>query len=140
MSIPTFSWSSFLRSRCLICMQYLFLPQAQVNQTPPPLFCKLWNTIYRGIINIRTIMMKTINKRLNLYTKNILIGWGSCIFLEFRFFFPQTNLLSSYCGGWLQFHQHLSFWNFFGQKSFAHNRFDQINNGRKLIWHQLVIL
>jgi hypothetical protein len=23
---------------CLICMQYLFLPQAQVNQTPPPPF------------------------------------------------------------------------------------------------------
>jgi hypothetical protein len=41
-------------------MQYLYLPQAQVNQTPPPPFCKLWNTIYREIINIRTIMMKTI--------------------------------------------------------------------------------
>jgi hypothetical protein len=27
-----------LRSRCLICMQYLFLPQAQVNQTPPLFF------------------------------------------------------------------------------------------------------
>jgi hypothetical protein len=36
----------------------------------------LWNTIYREIINIRTIMMKTIKKGLNLYTKNILIGWA----------------------------------------------------------------
>jgi hypothetical protein len=48
-----------------------------------PLFCKLWNTIYREIINIRTIMVKTIKKRLNLYTKNILIGWGSCLWMLF---------------------------------------------------------
>ena len=46
----------FFKSRCLICMQYLFLPQAQVNQTlPPPIFWKLWNTIYKEIINIMTI-------------------------------------------------------------------------------------
>ena len=71
-----------LRSRCLICMQYLFLPQVQVNQTPPPhpLFCKLWKSIYREKINILTIMMKTIKKRLNLYTKNILMGWGPVYF------------------------------------------------------------
>jgi hypothetical protein len=48
--------------------------------TTTPIFCKLWNTIYREIINVRTIMMKTINKRLNLYTKNILIGWGPVYF------------------------------------------------------------
>ena len=59
-----------------------------------PLFCKLWNTIYREIINIRTIMMKTIKKRLNLYTKNILIGWGSCLFLEFTFVFFTSNIQS----------------------------------------------
>jgi hypothetical protein len=29
-----------------------------------------------------------------------------------RFVFTQTNLLSSYWGGWLQFHIHISFWNF----------------------------
>jgi hypothetical protein len=52
------------------------------SDTTTPFFCKLWNTIYREIINIRTIMMKTIKKRLNLYTKNILIGWRSCLFLE----------------------------------------------------------
>jgi hypothetical protein len=53
-----------------------------------------------------------------------------------RFFFPQANLLSSYWWGWLQFHKHLSFFKYFlGQNSFAHNRlFDQINNGRKLIF------
>ena len=36
-------------------------------------------------------MMKTIKKRLNLYTKNILISWGSCLFLEFTFFFLQVT-------------------------------------------------
>jgi len=62
--------------------------------TTTPFFCKLWNTIYREIINIRTIMMKTIKKRLNLYTKNILIGWGSCLFLEFTFVFFTSNIQS----------------------------------------------
>ena len=85
----------FLRSRCLICMQYLFLPQTQVNQTPPPpFFASCGTQIYREIINIRTIMMKTIKKRLNLYTKNILIGWGSCLFLEFTFVFFTSNIQS----------------------------------------------
>ena len=33
-------------------------------------FCKLWNTIYREIINIRAIMMKTIKKTFeSLYKK-----------------------------------------------------------------------
>ena len=72
-----------------ICMQYLFLPQAQVNQTSP-LFCKLWNTIYREIINIMTIMVKIIKKRLNLYTKNILMGLGQ---MSFRPLFIWSNLL-----------------------------------------------
>jgi hypothetical protein len=39
-------------------------------------------------------MMKTIKKRLNLYTKNILIGWGSCLFLEFTFVFFTSNISS----------------------------------------------
>jgi hypothetical protein len=46
------------------------------SETTTPFFCKLWNTIYRAIINIMTIMMKTIKKRLNLYTNNIFMGWG----------------------------------------------------------------
>jgi hypothetical protein len=46
----------------------------------PPFFCKLWNTIYKEIINILTIMMNTIKKRLNLYTKNMLMGWGPVYF------------------------------------------------------------
>jgi hypothetical protein len=58
----------------LICKQYLFLPHALVNQTPPPRFCKLWNTVHREIINILTVMMKTIKKRLNRYAKYILMG------------------------------------------------------------------
>ena len=37
-------------------------------------------------------MKKTIKKRLNLYTKNILIGWGSCLFLEFTFVFFTSNI------------------------------------------------
>ena len=64
------------------------------SDTTTPFFCKLWNTIYRGIINIRTIMKKTIKKRLNLCTKNILIGWGSCLFLEFTFVFFTSNIQS----------------------------------------------
>jgi hypothetical protein len=47
---------------------------------PPPPFFQLWDTIYREIINIMTIMMKTIKKRLNLYTNNILMGWGPVYF------------------------------------------------------------
>ena len=39
-------------------------------------------------------MMKTIKKRLNLYTINILIGWGSCLFLEFTFVFFTSNIQS----------------------------------------------
>ena len=39
-------------------------------------------------------MMKTIKKRLNLYTKNILIGWGFCLFLEFTFVFFTSNIQS----------------------------------------------
>jgi hypothetical protein len=50
------------------------------SDTTTPFFCKLWNTIYREIINIMTIMMKTIKERLNLYTKNILMGWGPVYF------------------------------------------------------------
>jgi hypothetical protein len=38
--------------------------------------------------------MKTIKKRLNRYTKNILIGWGSCLFLEFTFVFFTSNIQS----------------------------------------------
>jgi hypothetical protein len=33
-------------------------------------------TFYRKLINIMTIMMKIVKKRLNLYSKNILMGWG----------------------------------------------------------------
>jgi hypothetical protein len=73
-----------LRSRCLIFMQYLFFATCTDESDQPP-FCKLWNTIYREIINIMTIMMKTIKKRLNLYTKKYLDGLGSCLFLEFTF-------------------------------------------------------
>jgi hypothetical protein len=45
-------------------MQYLFLPQAQVNQTPPhtPLFASC-GIQFREIINVMTIMMKTIKNR-----------------------------------------------------------------------------
>jgi hypothetical protein len=46
------------------------------SDTTTPFFCKLWNTIHREIINIMTIMMKTIQKPLNLNTKYILMGWG----------------------------------------------------------------
>jgi hypothetical protein len=60
----------------------------------PPSFVKLWNTIYREIINIMTIMMKTIKKRLNLYTKKYLDGLGSCLFLEFTFVFFTSNIQS----------------------------------------------
>jgi hypothetical protein len=81
MLIPTFSWSFLLRLRCLICMQYLFCHRHRwIRHHHPPFFCKLWNTFYREIINIMTIMMKTIKKRLNLYTKNILMGWGPVYF------------------------------------------------------------
>jgi hypothetical protein len=62
--------------------------------TTTPFFCKLRNTIYREIINIRTILTNTIKKRLNLYTKNNLLGWGSCLFLEFTFVFFTTNIQS----------------------------------------------
>jgi hypothetical protein len=58
----------------------IFATGAGESDTTTPFFCKLWNTIYRRIINIRTIMKKTIKKRLNLYTKNILIGWGPVYF------------------------------------------------------------
>jgi hypothetical protein len=51
--------------------------ESETTTTP---FSKLWNTIYREIINIMTIMMKTFKKRLNLYTKNILMGWGPVYF------------------------------------------------------------
>jgi hypothetical protein len=50
------------------------------TDTTFPFYCKLWITIYREIINIMTIMMKTITKRLNVYTKYILMGWGFCLF------------------------------------------------------------
>jgi hypothetical protein len=46
----------------------------------PPLSLKLWNTIYREVINIMTIMMKTIKKRLNIFAKNIFMGWGPVYF------------------------------------------------------------
>ena len=72
----------------------IFATDTGESDTHPLFFCKLWNTIYREIINIRTIMMKTIKKRLNLYTKNILIGWGSCLFLEFTFVFFTSNIQS----------------------------------------------
>jgi hypothetical protein len=39
-------------------------------------------------------MMKIIKKRLNLYTKNILIGWGSCLFLEFTLVSFTSNIQS----------------------------------------------
>jgi hypothetical protein len=42
-------------------MQYLFLPQAQVNQTPPhTLLFASCGTQFREIINVINIMMKTI--------------------------------------------------------------------------------
>ena len=50
------------------------------SDTTNPPFCKLWNTIYREIINIMIIMMKTIKTRLNLYTKNMLMGWDPVYF------------------------------------------------------------
>jgi hypothetical protein len=34
----------------------------------------------REIINIMTMMMKTIKRRLNLYAQNILMGWGPVYF------------------------------------------------------------
>jgi hypothetical protein len=52
------------------------------TDTTFPFYCKLLITIYREIINIMTIMMKTIKKRLNLYTKKYLDELGSCLFLE----------------------------------------------------------
>jgi hypothetical protein len=54
------------------------------------------------------IMMKTIKKRLNLYTKNILMGWGSCLFLEFTFVFFTSNKLD------LNYNVHNSFISGFG--------------------------
>jgi hypothetical protein len=50
------------------------------TDTTFPFSCKLWITIYREIINILTMMMKTITKRLNAYIKYILMGWGFCLF------------------------------------------------------------
>ena len=82
-----------LRSTCLICMQYLFFATC-TDESDQPHFCKLWNTIYREIINIMTIMMKTIKKRLNLYTKKYLDGLGSCLFLEFTFVFFANDIQS----------------------------------------------
>jgi hypothetical protein len=51
-------------------VSHTFLSKAQVNQTPPhtPLFASC-GTQFREIINVMTIMMKTIKKHLNLYTK-----------------------------------------------------------------------
>jgi len=40
-----------------------------------------------GIINLMTIMMKTLKKRLNVYTKYILIGGRFFLVLEFTFVF-----------------------------------------------------
>jgi len=83
-------------------MQYLFLPQAQVNQTNPLFSCKLWNTIYREIIIIMTIMMKTIKKRLNLYTKYIFMGWGPVYFLNLHLFSLQVTCNTTYITPWLR--------------------------------------
>ena len=64
------------------------------ESAPPFFFCKLWNTIYREIINIMTIMMKTIKKTFeSLYNKYI-DGLGSCLFLEFTFVFFTSNIQS----------------------------------------------
>ena len=59
-----------------------------------PLFCKLWNTIYREIINIMTIMMKTIKKTFESLYKKYLDGLGSCLFLEFTFVFFTSDIQS----------------------------------------------
>jgi len=60
--------------------------------TPPPFFLQVVSTIYREIINIMTIMMKTIKRRLHVYTKYIFMCWGFCLFLEFTFVFFTSDI------------------------------------------------
>ena len=74
-------------------MQYLFFSTG-TDESDTPLFCKLWNTIYREIINIMTIMMKTIKKTFESLYKKYLDGLGSCLFLEFTFGFFTSNIQS----------------------------------------------
>jgi hypothetical protein len=64
------------------------------GESDTPLFCKLWNTIYRKIINIMTILMKTIKTRLNLYANKIRDRLGFCLFLEFTFVFFSNDTQS----------------------------------------------
>ena len=64
------------------------------GESDTPLFCKLWNTIYRKIINIMTILMKTIKTRLNLYANKILDRLEFCLFLEFTFVFFSNDTQS----------------------------------------------
>jgi hypothetical protein len=45
------------------------------------------DTACKSNISIFRVMMKTIKKRLNRYAKYILMGWGSCLFLELTFVF-----------------------------------------------------
>jgi hypothetical protein len=65
--------------------------ESETTTTP---FSKLWNTIYREIINIMTIMMKTIKKAFESLYKKYLDGLGSCLFLEFTFVFFTSNIQS----------------------------------------------
>ena len=64
------------------------------SDTTTPLFCNLWNTIHREIINIMTILMKTIKTRLNLYANKIRDRLGFCLFLEFTFVFFSNDTQS----------------------------------------------
>jgi len=50
---------------------------------PPLFFCKLWNTIYREIINVMTIMMKTI-KNVWIFIQNI--SWWVGVLFIFRIY------------------------------------------------------
>jgi hypothetical protein len=62
--------------RLLVCIENWSYTSFQNEQL-------LWNTIYREIINIMIIMMKTIKTRLNLYTK---ICWWVGVLFIFRIY------------------------------------------------------
>jgi hypothetical protein len=68
------------------------------GESDTPLFCKLWNTIYREIINIMTIMMKTIKKTKVYLSASFVCNWR-CVHFPFfvKFCYISIILMVNVC-------------------------------------------
>ena len=71
---PTFSWSFFKDRDVLFACNIYFCHRPRGIIHTPFISCRTQSIEKK--INIMTIMMKTIKKRLNLYTKYTLMSWG----------------------------------------------------------------